>query len=157
MSPEAITSWTSNSSEDELRNQIVALMRTYLGVPWRHQGRSRHSIDCVGLPIVVGRELGLHDYDDSVNYRRMSSGSDLTQVFEKHCNRIADMSDLLPGDIMIFRDSVYPQHVGMMSSKTNVIHATVHKGRVVEEPLAGELRSKLLRGYRFKVFNNGIR
>lgn len=155
MFPEATTSWTSNSSEDEMRNRIVSLTRTYLGVPWRHQGRSHHSIDCVGLPIVVGRELGLHDYDDTFNYRRQSTGSELTQIFEKHCNRITNLAGLLPGDLVIFRDTVFAQHVGIMSSKTSVIHATTHKRMVVEEPLDGDLRSKLLRGYRFKVFSNG--
>jgi cell wall-associated NlpC family hydrolase len=155
LSPEAITSWTSSRSEEELRAEIVALAKTYLGTPWRHQGRTRQSIDCVGLPIVVGRELGLHSYPDTLRYSRLSTGPELLKPFEEHCNRIRDLSGLLPGDIVIFKDTLFPQHVGIMSSKTNVIHATVHKRRVVEEPLVGDFRRQLLRGYRFKVFGNG--
>ncbi len=145
---------TSNSS-DELRAKIVELARTYLGVRWRHQGRTHTSIDCVGIPIVVGRELGLHDYDDSFNYSRKSTGPELMRVFDKHCARIKDLAELDAGDIVIFKDLLFAQHVGIMSGKDKVIHATVHKGRVVEEGLVGDLRSKLLRGYRFKVFCNG--
>lgn len=155
MSPEATTSWTSRKSEDELRAEIVTLAKSYLGVPWRHQGRTRHSIDCVGLVIAVGSELGLHDYPDDVRYSRISTGPELIKPFEQYMDRIRDLADLRPGDVVLMKDTLYPQHVGIMSSKTNVIHATVHKRRVVEEPLVGDFRAKLLRGYRFKVFNNG--
>ena len=42
---------------------IVAAARSWLGVPWRHQGRARQGIDCAGLVVLVGRGLGLTDYD----------------------------------------------------------------------------------------------
>lgn len=142
----------STSDEDELREKIVALTRTFLGVPWRHQGRTKYGIDCVGLPIVVGKQLGLHDYPDDVNYIRTSLGSDLFRPFEKYCNRISNLKELKPGDIIVLKDELFPQHVGIMSSKVNVIHATVHRRKVVEEPLVGDFKAKLLRGYKFKVF-----
>lgn len=154
---------TSNSFDEDfkeilrenLRTKVVALTRTYLGVPWRHQGRTYGSIDCVGLPIVVGRELGLHDYDDSYNYRRKSTGADLMRIFDVHCARVKNLADLKGGDIVIFKDQLFAQHVGIMSSIDKVIHATVEKKRVVEERLEGDLRSKLLRGYRFKALDDG--
>ena len=37
---------------------IVAAARTWLGVPWRHQGRTRQGVDCAGLVVLVGRGLG---------------------------------------------------------------------------------------------------
>ena len=145
---------SSTFNEDELRAQIVALAKTYLGVPWRHQGRTKYGIDCVGLPSTVGKQLGLHDYPDDVNYQKISVGADLFKPFEEHCNRIRNLADLKPGDIVIFKDPVFPQHVGLMSSNVNVIHAKVTRRKVVEEPLVGDFRSRLLRGYRFKVFSN---
>lgn len=41
------------------RAQIVATARSFIGVPFLHQGRSKQfGIDCIGLPIMVGVELG---------------------------------------------------------------------------------------------------
>ena len=48
------------------RTDIVAAARGWLGVPWRHQGRSRAGVDCVGLVVVVCRSLGLSDHDSTV-------------------------------------------------------------------------------------------
>jgi cell wall-associated NlpC family hydrolase len=46
-------------------NAIIAAARSWLGVPWRHQGRTRQGVDCAGLVVLVGRGLGLDDYDTS--------------------------------------------------------------------------------------------
>lgn len=152
MCPEAITSMTSSSSEDDLRTRIASLARSYIGTPWRHQGRTRTGIDCAGLPIVVGKELGLHEYPDDVNYRRLSTGQDLLAPLEEHCNRISNLAALLPGDIVILRDRLYPQHMGLMSSETHIVHA-MYGRKVIEEPLTGDLRAKLIRGYRYRCFS----
>ena len=42
---------------------IIAAARAWLGVPWRHQGRTRQGVDCAGLVVLVGREFGLAAYD----------------------------------------------------------------------------------------------
>jgi cell wall-associated NlpC family hydrolase len=42
------------------RQHIVDTARGWLGVPYRHQGRRKDKgVDCVGLIIGVGAELGL--------------------------------------------------------------------------------------------------
>ena len=47
------------------REAIVAEARTWLGVPWRHQGwRKATGCDCVGLIRGVGHALGLIDASD---------------------------------------------------------------------------------------------
>jgi cell wall-associated NlpC family hydrolase len=52
------------------RTDIVAAARTYLGVPWRHQGRTRAGLDCAGLIVMVARDLALSDYDSTAYGRR---------------------------------------------------------------------------------------
>jgi hypothetical protein len=37
---------------------IIETAKTYIGVPFRHQGRDRQGIDCIGLLIAVGYEYG---------------------------------------------------------------------------------------------------
>ena len=37
------------------RREIVDAARNWVGVPYRHQGRTRNGIDCVGLLLEGGR------------------------------------------------------------------------------------------------------
>ena len=59
---------------------IVAAARSWLGVPWRHQGRTRQGVDCAGLVVLVGRELGLADYDTTA-YGRRPEGQGFVEHF----------------------------------------------------------------------------
>ena len=38
-------------------DEVVREARTWVGVPFRHQGRSRSGVDCGGIIVVVLREL----------------------------------------------------------------------------------------------------
>ena len=53
----------------ELRIEIVEYARTWLGTKWRHQGRSKQGIDCIGLIIRTAEEFGFQ-YEDSTGYAR---------------------------------------------------------------------------------------
>lgn len=137
---------------------VLALARTYLGCPWKHRGRTRTGIDCVGLLIVVGKEFGLHNYLDDVAYRRLSVGSDLIKPFVEHCDRIPDLNKLCSGDILVMRDTLFPQHVVMVaeeSGRLSIVHATVHRGAVVEEAMTEDWRRKIISGFKFRGLING--
>ena len=60
---------------------IIAAARSWLGVPWRHQGRTRQGVHCAGLVVLVGRELGLADYDTHA-YGRRTRGPGLRPAFQ---------------------------------------------------------------------------
>ena len=131
------------------RQDIVTEARTWLGVRWRHQGRTRFGIDCVGLIVVVGRELGLLDYDFG-GYGRRPDKSFMSH-FETNGTRVP-RADRQAGDVAIFKDQNYPCHVGLFGSKADrltVIHARAPK-KVVEEYFANELANDLVAVYRFK-------
>ncbi len=54
------------------RGEVQTLARTWIGVPWRHQGRNRSGIDCGGLVVKVGQELGLlGPHDDPKRYQNL--------------------------------------------------------------------------------------
>ncbi len=57
--------------------EILAAARTWLGTPWRHQGRLKDAaVDCGGLILGVGNELRLLDFDTRA-YGRIPDGQQL--------------------------------------------------------------------------------
>ncbi len=131
---------------------IVAAARCWLGVPWRHQGRTRQGVDCAGLVVLVGRGLGLADYDTSA-YGRRPEG----QGFVQHFRAAMDGIPLLgaePGDVLVFADAAYPCHCGFLTGKHGVphlLHAHALRRKVLEEPYAGEWLLKVKLAFRFRA------
>src|SRR5574340_453141 len=78
---------------------LVAEARTWLGVRWLHQGRSREGLDCVGLPIVCvqklrGMVVALPDY------HRASTDDTMVQMCRQYLQPIA-LADIRPGDVIV--------------------------------------------------------
>ena len=121
------------------RADIVAAAESWLGVKWQHQGRTRHGIDCIGLPAVVALELGIvrdlprADYPrrpDGTLVRRLRDASALTEI------RVADAA---PGDIAVFSRAGAAYHCGILCElhgQPAVIHAYASARRVVRETVA---------------------
>ncbi len=116
---------------------IVAAARSWLGVKWRHQGRTRRGIDCAGLVVLVGRELGIATYD-CTTYGRHALGYDFLRHFAAGMTRIP-LEAVAPGDVLVFKDpaaGAYPCHCGIVSDAQHMIHAFARWRRVVEDDRA---------------------
>jgi len=131
------------------RSQIVDAARSWVGVPFLHQGRNRHGVDCVGLAVVVMSELGLGSYDFTGYARRPESRDFLQHMLAGGGIRIP-LDAARPGDVIAFRDSITPCHLAIVSEKSAVlhlIHAHALRRRVVEEPYAHEWLNKRLAAF----------
>jgi cell wall-associated NlpC family hydrolase len=143
----------SRIKEEYTRSRIIEEARSYIGVPWKHRGRSRTGIDCLGLVLEVGSKFGLHDYPDDVHYTRQSSGQELITPFIRHGKRVTDFKDLKDGDVLIMKDRFFPHHVGFIASKggtRTLIHACVHQRKVVEDVLTEDRYRKIITAFKFK-------
>lgn len=130
---------------------VVATARGYLGVPWRHQGRSRLGLDCAGLIVLTGRDLGLSDHDRT-GYSRHAQGLQFVDAFREAMDPVP-LSRMTPGDVLLFADEAYPCHCGIVSEARGVphlIHAHALRRKVMEEPLSAEWRAKLRFAFRFR-------
>jgi cell wall-associated NlpC family hydrolase len=108
---------------------VIDLARTWVGVPFRHQGRSREGIDCVGLAIVVGRELGLLPADfDATGYARRPTDGRLLEEIAERCTPAPGPE---PASLIVVRWNRDPHHVAICTGPT-LIHALSTVGRVVE-------------------------
>ena len=133
------------------RHDIVEAARGYLGVPWRHQGRSRRGLDCAGLVVMVARDLGLSDYD-TTSYRRHARGQAFVEHFRENMDP-APVSGMRPGDVLVFADGTYPCHGAIVSERhgrTFIVHAHATRRQIVEEAYAGEWPEKVKFCFRFR-------
>lgn len=141
--------------DDAERAAFIAEARTYLRVPFRHTGRSRRGVDCVGLVAValaaVGREV-----DDRRDYGRDPVRDGLRDVLVAHFgDPIADEPQ--PGDVALMRwheASGVPlfNHVGILTDYPlgglALLHALHSNREVVEHRLAGPWPRRVVEVYR---------
>lgn len=114
---------------------VVAAARGWLGVPYRHQGRSREGVDCIGLVLVVlaqGRALP-PGFRDAFAYSRLPQAGMLEREVGARCQRIAAP---VPGSIGLFRWKREAQHVAIMTGD-GLVHAYESVGEVVEHGYRG--------------------
>jgi len=133
------------------RDDVVTAARAYVGVPWRHQGRSRRGLDCAGLVVLVAKDLGLSDYD-TTSYRRHAQGQAFVEHFRANMDPVP-VAEMRPGDVLLFADGAYPCHAGIVSERHGVsylVHAHATRRKVVEEPYAGEWPGKVKFCFRFR-------
>lgn len=119
------------------RHDVITCARQFLEVRWVHQGRHKtRGIDCAGLIVLVGRELGILGPEaDASGYQRRTQGREFLEHFRRNLIE-REVFDARPGDIMIFRDDVFPCHsaiVGLKDGQLTIIHAHMLRRKTVEE------------------------
>lgn len=129
----------------------LAAARAMVGVPFRHCGRTRKGIDCLGLVrhylVAAGRDVP----DDRGYGRRPEPQSD--RLRETLRGYFGDpVADLQPGDVVVMTWHEVPNHVAIVGDYPlgglSLIHALLQVQRVVEHRLAGEWPDRIVEGYR---------
>src|SRR5688500_4795322 len=112
---------------------IVAEAKTWMGTPFKHQGRVKGlGVDCVGLIIGVAHTFQLTKFDYT-NYSYTPDGFLMRQLLDQHLQSIA-IQEAKAGDIMLMRFDVAPQHLAILSDY-GMIHAYAQVRRCVEHRL----------------------
>lgn len=132
---------------------LLEAARAYVGVPFRHLGRSRTGLDCVGLLLVAAADAGIPAEDPGA-YDRGHRGWDMLAWLGARYDRL-QLSEARDGDILVFnsQDTHYPCHVGLRSTRDlrpAVIHAQAGRGAVLEERLHWHLQRQLIAAFRLK-------
>ena len=133
------------------RKQVVDLARTYLGTPFRHQGRDRFGLDCVGLALRVGNDLGLVNYDIKT-YSPRTNGHEFMSYFRQAGLIEVQWKDRQIGDIILMHDQYFPCHTAFLTQRGHdrIIHAFALRRKVVEEAFTEHWRKKLVGVFSFK-------
>lgn len=94
----------------------VAKAREFVGCKWRHRGRSKFGIDCVGL-VVAAVEAGGVPFADRQDYGREPFNFGLENALIERLGQ--PVKDRKPGDVVMMRWECRPEagHVGILGEK----------------------------------------
>lgn len=105
-------------------------------MPYKHQGRNRYGIDCIGFPIAMLRELGElpKGFDDITNYGRQPGGL-MEPIVAQYCQKVAHPS---AGSLVLIRWPQYKEatHAAIVTERT-IIHSYQRAGKVIETGFRG--------------------
>lgn len=142
------------------REQIIKVARSWVGTPFMHQGRVKgKACDCVGLPVMVAKELGMQsrskpsgELDDGGNYSLEPEGTVVLDAARRHLIE-KPIKTLTPGDALVMRMPNRPCHmaiVGEYNGRPTLIHAYNRvKEQVVEHHLDDYWRTQIVACFRF--------
>lgn len=127
-------------SEEE-RVALIAAARSYLGVPFRHQGRSARGLDCAGLVAVslvaIGREPA-----DVTAYGREPLDQGLRAMCVANFGEPVSKDEMRPGDVPLMQFRGEPSHVGIVTAYPEgglaLIHSYAQIRKVVEHRIDPE-------------------
>jgi NlpC/P60 family putative phage cell wall peptidase len=136
---------------DVSRAQIVAEARSWLGVKWRHQGRTRCGVDCAGLVVNVAHALELSEFDTR-DYARQAADETLLDICREHLIPVR-LADLAPGDVLVTAWE-NQRHIGIVGvhpvSGLTMIHAYAPSRAVVEMRLDARMMDRAVGAFRFQ-------
>lgn len=115
-------------------HDLVAAARAYLGVPFRHQGRSAAGLDCLGLLMAVARDLALPmAAADETNYGRSPDAPYLKSRLDAVLERVSRVELRSEGRVALFRFASMAggHHLGL-TTEIGLIHAYAQARAVVE-------------------------
>lgn len=116
-------------------DELTTAARTWVGVPFLHQGRSRRGVDCAGFIIELARECALipPTWRGPRRYGRFP-GENLRALVAEFCT----VEAVGPGRLLLMAwdDTQRPTHMAICTGPT-LIHAYQAGGGVVEHGYVG--------------------
>ncbi len=133
------------------RQDVVDAARSYVGTPWRHQARCPgRGLDCAGFVVCAYRAAGYEIRSDITDYSRQPNPTMMGAAIS-HVARFVPFAERLPADVLWLRYEE-PQHLAIVTGDDTIIHSYSSVGRVVEQPLDGEMMARVMRTLRHKAF-----
>jgi hypothetical protein len=130
--------------------KIITSARRHLGTPFIHQARvERVGVDCIGLLVLVAKELGI----PIVDHKRYKRRPDPALFMEKMRLNLdpVPLVEAAIGDMLVFwyQKRGVPQHLAFKTD-IGIIHTYAEAGRVVETAMDKKWQVRLLSAWRFR-------
>lgn len=112
-----------------IADQVLTAARTWIGTPYRHQGRRKHvGCDCLGLLLGVWQEVygSLPELPGpyAADWGEAGGGDRLLEAARRHCAE-KDSASAACGDLLLFRwrEHLPAKHAGILVAPDRFIHA----------------------------------
>lgn len=137
-------------------SRLVESARKYLGVKFRHRGRSPRGLDCAGLPWLAYKDLGVEMPDFRLYGPEPHNDGLISHItnalgYPVHTAPVG-ANDLQVGDVIVVRFEVEPHHVGIIGDYPlgglSLLHADGHYGRVIEHRLSDDVIGRITHVFR---------
>lgn len=135
---------------DAERTAFIAAARSYLGVRFKHQGRSRRGLDCIGLCIVSMRDVGRQPWD-SPAYGTTPATQGLREGLVRNLGDPVPKVTMREGDIALMAFVGEPSHVGIVTEYPLGGFALLHTFAQVRKVVEHRMDAAWL-GYITEVF-----
>ena len=122
--------------------ELYQAARNYLGVPWRHRGRSMVGIDCIGLLVLSIQDIG-GTVNDRLDYGREPHRDGLQEELISQLNQVDRQPQVNDVVVARLRRNSAPVHVGIIApypQGLGVIHTYGDAGKVVYTRLSDKHR-----------------
>lgn len=126
--------------------------RSFVGTPWVDKGRSRQGVDCGGLLIVLGKELGLlpQEFDATFDHDRTYDG--LHGTLSKFADEIPEEWPAEEGDVWTysFAGDMHAHCAVYSPSDNSLVHAYPAVQKVAEHSAVGKWVRRVHKRYRVR-------
>ena len=134
-------------------DDIVNEAKKWIGVKFRHCGRNKNGVDCIGLIIKVAHELDLSQYDTN-SYARRPHVAEFLRGFKTHMDPICK-SHMTHGDVLLTKATRFPVHCGILEvdeyGQKWFIHSSEPYGGVVREALSEQRMKDVIHVFRYRL------
>ena len=133
------------------REDIVRIAQSYIGVPFKHQGRDKRGIDCIGLLAAIHEDAGFgHINPFPYKYRPGKEGHrELAKALSKYARK-KPIKRALPADFFQMTLNVKePLHLALWTGDA-LIHAYSGPGQVVSHRMNDQWLNRIVACYAFK-------
>lgn len=123
------------------------ITKKYLGIPYRHRGRSLKGLDCWGLVVLVYKDFGI-DILDLQNYRENWAREGKNYFIENYYEKWHEVTEPCLLDVLLFNNRQgTPYHAGIYLNSDRFIQGNT--AGVVVSRLAGKWQERLEGIYRY--------
>jgi cell wall-associated NlpC family hydrolase len=141
------------------RPGIIKELRTWIGTPWRHQGRTKGvGCDCLGVVVAAARAVGPLPTDIPRGYHRLPYKNLLQETLDRFLDRV-EPEDIRIADVVLMtqRGHTMGAHTGVLTpwrhegegAPFGILHAMLET-RAVSEHAFDPARMHVVGYYRFR-------
>ena len=129
----------------------------YIGLQFRHHGRTRDGVDCVGLIIICAQDCGYTGYtpNEEFEYSKQPRTGQLRAVIERHLGKPINEPPQV-NDVVLMTINNAEVHCGIITTHPHgigIIHAYGSVKKVVYHRWTDEMEMNLADVYRWKNAN----